>query len=68
MIIWKKILTENKYQLSWILYDEFNNIKEIGKGGFATVYGMIKFEIYWNLLRLNYFINQIIIAKNLSLR
>ncbi|CAG8809445.1 506_t:CDS:2, partial [Cetraspora pellucida] len=34
----KKVLTENKYQLSWIPYDEFTNIREIGKGGFATVY------------------------------
>ncbi|RIB29340.1 hypothetical protein C2G38_1166656 [Gigaspora rosea] len=34
----KKILTENKYQLSWIPYDDFENIEEIGKGGSATVY------------------------------
>ena len=34
----KKILTENKYQLSWIPYDDFKIIAEIGKGGFATVY------------------------------
>ncbi|CAG8831841.1 66_t:CDS:2, partial [Cetraspora pellucida] len=25
----KKILIENKYQLSWIPYDEFTNIREI---------------------------------------
>jgi serine/threonine protein kinase len=24
--------------IEWIPYDQFNNIKEIGKGGFATVY------------------------------
>ncbi|CAG8625008.1 11424_t:CDS:2, partial [Ambispora leptoticha] len=34
----KKILRENKYQLSWIPYSEFEIIEEIGKGGFATVY------------------------------
>ena len=35
-------MIENKYQLSWISYDEFYDIKEIGRGGFATVYGA-----YW---------------------
>ena len=25
----------------WVPYDQFNNIKEIGKGGFATVYSAI---------------------------
>ena len=34
----KKILDDEKYQLLWIPYNEFQNIKEIGKGGFATVY------------------------------
>ncbi|CAG8678335.1 8411_t:CDS:2, partial [Racocetra fulgida] len=34
----KKMLIENKYQLPWIPYDKFSNFKEIGKGGFATVY------------------------------
>ena len=33
-----KILKENKYQISWISYDEFKGIEGIGKGGFATVY------------------------------
>ncbi|RIB25356.1 hypothetical protein C2G38_2166075 [Gigaspora rosea] len=32
----KKIL--EKYQLSWIPYNEFRKIQEIGGGGFATVY------------------------------
>ncbi|CAG8633933.1 10819_t:CDS:2, partial [Ambispora leptoticha] len=34
----KKILDDAKYQLLWIPYDKFENIKEVGKGGFATVY------------------------------
>ncbi|CAG8694345.1 8972_t:CDS:2, partial [Ambispora leptoticha] len=34
----KNLLIENEYQLSWISYDEFKDIDEIGKGGFATVY------------------------------
>ncbi|RIB00729.1 kinase-like domain-containing protein [Gigaspora rosea] len=34
----KILLVKNKYQLSWIPYNEFTNIREIGKGGFATVY------------------------------
>ena len=25
----------------WILYNQFNNIEEIGKGGFATIYSAI---------------------------
>ncbi len=25
----------------WIPYDKFNNLKEVGKGGFATVYSAI---------------------------
>ena len=34
---------ENYYDLifEWIPYNQFNNIKEIGKGGFATVYSAI---------------------------
>ncbi|RIB23706.1 kinase-like domain-containing protein [Gigaspora rosea] len=34
----KKLMVENKYPLSWIPFNEFNNVKKIGKGGFATVY------------------------------
>ncbi|RIB02875.1 hypothetical protein C2G38_2226618 [Gigaspora rosea] len=34
----KKILENNRYQLTWIPYNEFKNIKEIGQGYFATVY------------------------------
>ncbi|RIB30432.1 hypothetical protein C2G38_2053858, partial [Gigaspora rosea] len=34
----KKILDDDKYQLSWISYDKFENIHHIGKGAFATVY------------------------------
>ncbi|RIB25656.1 kinase-like domain-containing protein [Gigaspora rosea] len=29
---------QSKYPLSWISFDEFKNIKMIGRGGFATVY------------------------------
>ena len=32
------MLIENKYQLPWIPYEEFDDIIEIGKGGFAIVY------------------------------
>ncbi|RIB18082.1 hypothetical protein C2G38_2246003 [Gigaspora rosea] len=38
----KMMLIENKYQLPWIPYEEFNNIISVGKGGFAIVYGA-----YW---------------------
>ena len=31
-------MDDERYQLSWISYDEFNDITQIGKGGFATVY------------------------------
>lgn len=34
----KKIVIENKYKLLWIPYDEFENIKKIGEGGFSTVF------------------------------
>ncbi|CAG8699017.1 9118_t:CDS:2, partial [Ambispora leptoticha] len=34
----KNILIENQYHLSWISYDEFKDLREIGKGAFATVY------------------------------
>ncbi|RIB07473.1 hypothetical protein C2G38_2214312 [Gigaspora rosea] len=40
----KKILTENEYQLSWIPYDDFTKIEEIGKGEFATVLGFFFFS------------------------
>src|SRR5260363_143357 len=39
----KKILDDDRYKLSWIDYLEFKDIKEIGKGGFATVYSS-----FWN--------------------
>ncbi|KAF0545749.1 kinase-like protein [Gigaspora margarita] len=35
---------ENKYQLPWIPYEEFNRIIGIGKGGFAIVYGAYWFD------------------------
>ncbi|CAG8856307.1 32474_t:CDS:1, partial [Gigaspora margarita] len=38
----KNILNDEKYKLSWINYNDFNQIREIGKGGFATV-----FFAYW---------------------
>ncbi|KAF0513916.1 kinase-like domain-containing protein [Gigaspora margarita] len=34
----KKLLEDNRYQLTWFPYNEFKNIKEIGQGYFATVY------------------------------
>ncbi|CAG8670971.1 556_t:CDS:1, partial [Ambispora leptoticha] len=34
----EKILNDEKYQLSWIPYNEFRDIEKIGNGGFATVY------------------------------
>ncbi|RIB05600.1 hypothetical protein C2G38_2047481, partial [Gigaspora rosea] len=34
----KKILDDERFKLSWIDYNELRNIKEKGKGGFATVY------------------------------
>lgn len=34
----KEVLPVTNNQLLYILYNEFENIKEIGKGGFATVY------------------------------
>ncbi|CAG8733487.1 16836_t:CDS:1, partial [Racocetra fulgida] len=42
---------DEKYQLSWIPYNEFQDIDEIGKGGFATVhyaYWHDKNRNYWN--------------------
>jgi hypothetical protein len=33
-----KIISYNCIIVEWIPYNQFNNIKEIGKGGFATVY------------------------------
>ncbi|CAG8794702.1 3542_t:CDS:1, partial [Racocetra fulgida] len=44
-------LNDEKYQLSWIPYNEFQNIREIGKGGFATVYyarWLDKNRNYWS--------------------
>ncbi|RIB08295.1 hypothetical protein C2G38_2271551 [Gigaspora rosea] len=34
----KKILNDEIFKLSWIDYNEFRIVKEMGKGGFATVY------------------------------
>ncbi|RIB16826.1 hypothetical protein C2G38_2089848, partial [Gigaspora rosea] len=34
----KRILDDEKFKLSWIDYNEFKDIEEEGKGGFATVY------------------------------
>ncbi|CAG8844228.1 44104_t:CDS:1, partial [Gigaspora margarita] len=34
----KELLGNDKYRLAWISY-EFKKIEEIGRGGFATVYG-----------------------------
>ena len=31
----------HKFKFEWIPYNQFGNIKEIGKGGFATVYSAI---------------------------
>ena len=42
---------ENKYQLSWISYDDFEYINEIGKGGFATVYFARWYDKSLNLYR-----------------
>ncbi|RIB23823.1 kinase-like domain-containing protein [Gigaspora rosea] len=47
----KKALTKDKYQLSWISYDEFKDIKEIGRGGFATVFYASWFDKSQNLTR-----------------
>ena len=33
-----KILNDDKYQLLWIFYEEFEDVRQIGKGGFATVH------------------------------
>ncbi|RIB09995.1 kinase-like domain-containing protein [Gigaspora rosea] len=40
----KRILDDEKFKLSWIDYKEFRNIKEKGKGGFATVYSARWFD------------------------
>jgi len=34
----KQIIEDDKYQLSWFPYNNFENIKKVGQGGFATVY------------------------------
>ncbi|UZO15008.1 uncharacterized protein OCT59_006447 [Rhizophagus irregularis] len=48
----------NKSSLKWIPYNEFSNIKEIGKGGFGVVYEAIwhdapeqKIDLIWNKKR-----------------
>ncbi|CAG8539032.1 1370_t:CDS:2, partial [Ambispora leptoticha] len=34
----KKVINDEKFKLSWIPFNEFNKVYEIGQGGFATVY------------------------------
>ncbi|CFW93320.1 putative Non-specific protein-tyrosine kinase [endosymbiont DhMRE of Dentiscutata heterogama] len=34
----KRILDDERFKLSWIDYNDFRDIRKIGKGGFATVY------------------------------
>ena len=34
----KNILDDERYQLLWIPYNKFENIKELGKGGIMTIY------------------------------
>ncbi|CAG8738569.1 12145_t:CDS:1, partial [Racocetra fulgida] len=34
----KILLNDSNYQLTWISYNKFKNIKKIGSGGIATVY------------------------------
>ena len=36
-----KITDQTNITFEWIPYDQFNNIKAIGKGGFATIYSAI---------------------------
>src|SRR6266496_5178016 len=52
------ISDNNKSSLKWIPYNEFSNIKEIGKGGFGIVYEAIwhdapeqKIDLIWNKKR-----------------
>ncbi|CAG8764999.1 5988_t:CDS:1, partial [Ambispora leptoticha] len=45
----KKILDDERYQLSWIPYNEFENIESFGKGGFATIY-----KAQWKMQTINY--------------
>ncbi|RIB23851.1 kinase-like domain-containing protein, partial [Gigaspora rosea] len=40
----KIILDDERFKLSWIDYDNFRNIRERGKGGFATVYDASWFD------------------------
>ncbi|RIB29477.1 hypothetical protein C2G38_2056592 [Gigaspora rosea] len=40
----KKILDDEKFKFSWINYNEFKDIREKGKGGFATVYSANWFD------------------------
>jgi serine/threonine protein kinase len=40
--IYEKQLTTNQHDIvKWIPYNQFTDIKEIGKGGFATIYSAI---------------------------
>ncbi|RIB01627.1 hypothetical protein C2G38_2294935 [Gigaspora rosea] len=46
-----KNVIKNKYQIIWIPYNEFKDIKEIGKGGFATIYyAKWKFDVALKLV------------------
>ncbi|RIB23852.1 kinase-like domain-containing protein [Gigaspora rosea] len=40
----KRILDDERFKLSWIDYNEFRDIREKGKGGFATVYSASWFD------------------------
>ncbi|RIB18075.1 hypothetical protein C2G38_2185661 [Gigaspora rosea] len=57
---------ENKYRIKWIPYSQFKNIREIGKGGFATIYyAKLEFDGALKLFhesqkRFQNFINEII--------
>ncbi|RIB11743.1 kinase-like domain-containing protein [Gigaspora rosea] len=46
-----KILDDEKFKLSWIDYNDFRNIRERGKGGFATVYSASWFDRIYNIRR-----------------
>ncbi|GBC05630.1 hypothetical protein RclHR1_06320008 [Rhizophagus clarus] len=41
-------IIKNSSKIKWISYNQFNDVEEIGKGGFATVYSAILNESYMN--------------------
>ena len=45
-----KISSQNNIIFEWIPYNQFDNIKKIGEGGFATLYSTIwkKGPLYYN--------------------